>query len=307
MRALKIAGAAVAAIVVVAGLVLVIGIPSDFLTSAIQARVERETGYRLTIAGATRIGVWPSLNVSLADVTLQDPSNRDSSDRLTIGTLQADVTLSSLWSGHPEVTELVIERPVLSVPLLRERIAAPNPAPKGVVSSSEIRERQRHDPSRHRHRWRRRVVQFARPRRQPHRRHQRHRDDLSRSHRQRERQRPRRRPAAQIRHQGGGAGAADRAPEHSARILLERARPVAEPADGQGRSPAQRRGRDDQWSIRRARRRRLQRLGLGRSLQQATCKTRPRFPAARYRDLRRLRPRPPPRPRGATPRSILPG
>jgi AsmA protein len=133
MRALKIAGAAVAAIVVVAGLVLVIGIPSDFLTSAIQARVERETGYRLTIAGATRIGVWPSLNVSLADVTLQDPSNRDSSDRLTIGTLQADVTLSSLWSGHPEVTELVIERPVLSVPLLRQRIAAP----KGVVSSSE--------------------------------------------------------------------------------------------------------------------------------------------------------------------------
>jgi AsmA protein len=137
MRALKIAGAAVAAIVVVAGLVLVIGIPSDFLTSAIQTRVERETGYRLTIAGATRIGVWPSLNLSLADVTLQDPRNRDSSDRLTIGTLQADVTLSSLWSGHPEVTELVIERPVLSVPLLRERVAAPNPAPKGVVSSSE--------------------------------------------------------------------------------------------------------------------------------------------------------------------------
>src|SRR6202142_2180110 len=98
MRALKIAGAAVAAIVVIAGLVLVIGIPSEFLTSAIQARVERETGYRLTIAGATRVGVWPSLNVNLHDVTLQDPSNRDSSDRLTIRTVQADVTLSSLWS-----------------------------------------------------------------------------------------------------------------------------------------------------------------------------------------------------------------
>jgi AsmA protein len=137
MRALKIVGATVAAIVIVAALVLVIGIPSDFLTSAIQARVERETGYRLTIAGATRIGVWPSLNVNLHDVTLQDPRNRDTSDRLTIGTLQADVTLSSLWSGRPEVTELVIVRPVLSVPLLRERITAPNSAPKGVVSSSE--------------------------------------------------------------------------------------------------------------------------------------------------------------------------
>ena len=52
-------------------------------------------------------------------------------------TTPADVTLASLWSGHPEVTELVIERPVLSVPLLRERIATANPAPKGVVSSSE--------------------------------------------------------------------------------------------------------------------------------------------------------------------------
>ena len=137
MRAMKIIGAAVAAIIVVAVLVLLVGIPSDFLTSAIQARVERETGYRLTIAGSSRIGIWPSLNVNLHDVTLQDPRNRDTSDKLTIGSLQADVTLSSLWSGHPEVTELVIERPVLSVPLLRERIATANPPPKGVVSSSE--------------------------------------------------------------------------------------------------------------------------------------------------------------------------
>src|ERR1700744_5098174 len=135
MRVLKIAGAIVAAIIVIAGLVLVIGIPSDFLTSAIQARVERETGYRLTLAGATKIGVWPSLNVTLNDVTLQDPKNRDSSDRLTIGSLQADVTLASLWSGQPEITELAIDRPALSVPLLRERVAVPNSAPKGVVTS----------------------------------------------------------------------------------------------------------------------------------------------------------------------------
>ena len=61
MKALKIAGAAIAAVIVVAALLLIIGIPSGFLTSAIQDRVERETGYRLTIAGSTRIGLWPSL------------------------------------------------------------------------------------------------------------------------------------------------------------------------------------------------------------------------------------------------------
>jgi AsmA protein len=123
MKALKIAGAAVAAVIVVAGLVLVIGIPSGFMTQAIQARVERATGYRLTIAGATRIGLWPTLNVTLNDVTLEDPRDRDTASHLNIGSVQADITLGSLWSGRPHINQLVVSHPVLSVPLLRERIA----------------------------------------------------------------------------------------------------------------------------------------------------------------------------------------
>src|ERR1700720_4690246 len=137
MKALKIAGAALAAIIVVAALLLVIGIPSGFLTSEIQTRVERETGYRLTIAGSTRIGVWPSLNVTLNDVTLENPGDRDTSSRLTVGSVQADLTLASVWAGRPEITELVIVRPVLNVPLLRERIRTPNPSAKPTASASE--------------------------------------------------------------------------------------------------------------------------------------------------------------------------
>jgi AsmA protein len=136
MRALKIIGTTVAALVVIAGLVLLIGIPSDFLTSAMRAPIERATGYRMTTAGTSKIGVWPSLHVTLNDVTLQDPRNRDGSSRLTIASLQADARLSSLWSGHPDVTELVIDRPVLSVPLLRER-DGPENAPKGAASAAE--------------------------------------------------------------------------------------------------------------------------------------------------------------------------
>ena len=137
MRALKIAGTAVAALVVIAGLVLLIGIPSDFLTSAMRARVERATGYRMTVAGTTRIGVWPSLHVTLNDVTLQDPRNRDSSSRLTIGSLQADVTLSSLWSGHPDVTELV-DRPPGAVGAAAARTRSDRKiAPKDAASSAE--------------------------------------------------------------------------------------------------------------------------------------------------------------------------
>src|SRR5450432_2105904 len=140
MRALKIAGATIAAVIVIVGLLLVIGIPSGFLTSQIQDRVERASGYRLTIAGATKIGIWPSLNVTLNDVTLQDPKDRDGSNRLTVGSVQADMTLASVWSGHPQITELQISRPVVYVPLLRERTGAPGPAsspsPKPATPSS---------------------------------------------------------------------------------------------------------------------------------------------------------------------------
>ena len=137
MRALKIAGSAIAAVIVVLVLLAVVGVPSGFLTSAIQARVERDTGYRLTIAGATKIGVWPSLNVTLNDVTLQDPRDRDGANRVTVGSVEADVTLGSLWSGHPQVTELVIARPVLHVPLLRERTRPLNPSRSTAPASGD--------------------------------------------------------------------------------------------------------------------------------------------------------------------------
>ena len=138
MRALKIAGAVVAAVIAIVALLLVIGIPSGFMTSTIQARVERETGYRLTILGATRIGFWPSLNVTLNDIALQNPKDRNSSDdRLTVDRVEADVTLESLWSGHPHITELAIVRPVAHVPLLRQRNPQASPSAKPAAPSGE--------------------------------------------------------------------------------------------------------------------------------------------------------------------------
>ena len=127
MRALKIAGATIGAVIVVIALLAVIGIPSGYLTSAIKERVERETGYRLAINGATRIGVWPSLNLTLNDIALQDPKDREINNRLTAASIQADVTLASLWSGRPQVTELLIVRPVLNLPLQRVRQASAPP------------------------------------------------------------------------------------------------------------------------------------------------------------------------------------
>jgi AsmA protein len=121
MKALKFAGAALGAVILAIALLLVVGIPSDFLTSTILQRLERDTGCSFAIAGTTRINLWPTMNLSLSDVTVRD---RDGAVRLTIGNLQVETTFASVWSGHPEISEIKISKPVLSVPLLRERLSA---------------------------------------------------------------------------------------------------------------------------------------------------------------------------------------
>ncbi|HEY9452344.1 MAG TPA: AsmA family protein [Bradyrhizobium sp.] len=136
MRALKIAGAAIGAVVVIVALLLVIGIPSGFLTSEIKERVERETGYRLAINGGARVGLWPSLNITLKDVTLQDPNERDINNRFAAGSIQADVTLASVWAGKPHITELVVTRPVVNLPLRRERLREASTAAQPAATKS---------------------------------------------------------------------------------------------------------------------------------------------------------------------------
>ncbi|MBR1170748.1 AsmA family protein [Bradyrhizobium liaoningense] len=126
MRALKFVGGALAAVMVVIALLLVVGIPSGFLTSTIASRLESATGYRLSIDGTTKISLWPTLNITLNDLTLADPKDRSGITRLTIDRVQADMSLASIWSGKPEISELVVTHPVLYQPLLRERL--PNAA-----------------------------------------------------------------------------------------------------------------------------------------------------------------------------------
>jgi AsmA protein len=121
MKAVRYAGAVVGVVLVVFAGLLAFGVPASLLAAAIQDRIERGTGYRLSIAGAANIGLLPTLNATFGDVTLQDPKDRDGSRRLTIGKVRAELRWSSLWSGRPEITDLTIEKPALYLPLLRER------------------------------------------------------------------------------------------------------------------------------------------------------------------------------------------
>ncbi|WFU33367.1 AsmA family protein [Bradyrhizobium brasilense] len=134
MRALKFAGAAIAAVIVIIALVAVVGIPSSFLASTITDRVERETGYKLTINGGAKIGLWPRVNLTLSDVVLQDPRGRDVNNRFAASSVEAEMTLSSLWSGRPDITDLAIVKPVINLPLQRERTRDHNPPAKSSAS-----------------------------------------------------------------------------------------------------------------------------------------------------------------------------
>lgn len=122
-----------AAIIVVIALLLVIGIPSGFLTATIASRVEQASGYRLTIDGTTKISLWPTLNVTLNDLTLQDPKDRSGITRLTIDSVQADMSLASVWSGRPDISEIVVTHPVMYQPLLRERRPNADASPKPLA------------------------------------------------------------------------------------------------------------------------------------------------------------------------------
>ncbi|MCD9111385.1 AsmA family protein [Bradyrhizobium japonicum] len=133
MRAVKFAGAAIAAVIIVIGLLLVVGIPSGFLTTTIASRVESATGYRLSIDGTTKISLWPTLNVTLNDLTFQDPKDRSGITRLTVDSVQADMSLSSVWSGSPKISELVVTHPVLHQQLLRERLPNAGTASKPLA------------------------------------------------------------------------------------------------------------------------------------------------------------------------------
>lgn len=134
MRALKITGLIVAAAVAVAVLLLVSGIPGSMIASRIESRVAQDSGYRLRINGATRIGLWPSPHVTLQDIALQDTGDRDTGNRLSIASVQAELPLRSLLSGTPRIAELTIAQPLLRVPLLRERTTAAAPAARPAAA-----------------------------------------------------------------------------------------------------------------------------------------------------------------------------
>uniref|UniRef100_Q07T74 AsmA family protein n=1 Tax=Rhodopseudomonas palustris (strain BisA53) TaxID=316055 RepID=Q07T74_RHOP5 len=137
MKALKPLAAVALLVLLGAGLLLAYGIPAGWMTSAMQSQLARDTGLRVSVQGTTRIALWPAPRVTLQDVVLDRPDAGERSVRLNVVRIEAGVPFAALWSGTPQLTELTLTQPVLQVPLLRERRAAPAapaPTPSNVFS-----------------------------------------------------------------------------------------------------------------------------------------------------------------------------
>lgn len=124
MKMIKIAASVVGVLVAALCVTLAVGIPGGFVTTLIENRVEKDTGYQLDINGGTAIRLWPATLVTLNDVSVHDPEDRNIPERIRAESIEAELSLRSLLSGNPRVRQISINRPVIALPMSRERVAA---------------------------------------------------------------------------------------------------------------------------------------------------------------------------------------
>jgi AsmA protein len=119
MKPLKIAALGFAAVLTLASLGLVFGVPAGFVAKRVQDQIEIRTGYRLRIDGDTKLAFRPSPTVTLTRVRLL--FGNDSTTGFAAESVRVSLSLTSLFSERPAITEVAIAKPVVRAPLLRER------------------------------------------------------------------------------------------------------------------------------------------------------------------------------------------
>lgn len=131
----RIAALALAAVLLGAGVLAVTGIPAGFLVEAFKGRIESETGYRLRVSGAARIGLWPNPAVSFSDIGVLDPAKNSREELFAAQSVEAGLALAPLLRGRVEIADITINSPTVRITISRDR--APTPAASGRVSAGE--------------------------------------------------------------------------------------------------------------------------------------------------------------------------
>jgi AsmA protein len=119
MKPLKIAALGFAALLAVVVLAAIFGVPAGFLAKYAQDQAIR-AGYRLQIVGNTKIALRPVPTLTLGEFSLSDAIRPTTGLNVAADGAQVSLSLVSLLSGRPAITELTVKRPLIRVALARE-------------------------------------------------------------------------------------------------------------------------------------------------------------------------------------------
>lgn len=90
-------------------------LPANFVRDRMVAEVKARTGRDLVIAGPARFTIYPSLGVSLADVSLSPPPGMAGKPFVTMAALDVSVPLLPLLKREVKVDRLVLRSPVFNL------------------------------------------------------------------------------------------------------------------------------------------------------------------------------------------------
>ncbi|MDX2095913.1 MAG: AsmA family protein [Alphaproteobacteria bacterium] len=107
-RALKILGAVLALLVVVA-IAIPMFISADYLKAQLQDQVEKATGRTLTINGKASLSLFPALAVTVEDVTLGNPAGFAAPYLVHVDKLAAGAALKPLLAKELRITGITLD------------------------------------------------------------------------------------------------------------------------------------------------------------------------------------------------------
>jgi len=77
--------------------------------------VKNQTGRTLTVKGASKLSWFPSIRLRLDDIVLSGPTDAYGPAPVTADSLEVEVKVIDLWRRQFEVTEISLQRPVLTM------------------------------------------------------------------------------------------------------------------------------------------------------------------------------------------------
>lgn len=94
---------------------LVMNPPTELIRTQMIEQIRQRTGRTLTIAGPTNFTIFPSLGLSMKDVTLSPPPGMTGPDFAKMAGLDVSVRLLPLLKRQVSVDQLVLQQPVINL------------------------------------------------------------------------------------------------------------------------------------------------------------------------------------------------